>query len=168
MQSVGLPITDETKETPVRVSKMFVQEFSSHDQTPPKVAVFNRKNYDQYVVVKNIRFSSVCEHHHFPFFGDIHIGYHPKNKLAGLSKLARVSEYFASRPQLQEHLVVEIADYLFQELEPYGVMVVASATHTCMSCRGAKSTDSTTVTSKIVESSGYTLDKMEMMRMMGL
>lgn len=168
MKAAGLPLTEETRDTPMRVARMFMREFSSHLSDPPPVAVFNRRNYDQYVVVRDIGFSSICEHHHMPFFGLIHIGYHPKEKLAGLSKLPRVTQYFASRPQLQEHLVVEIADYLFKELQPHAVMVVASANHSCMSCRGIRSQGSSTVTSRILTAPGKDIDKSEVMRLMGL
>jgi GTP cyclohydrolase I len=168
MRALGLPITEETKDTPIRVARMFVAEFCSFNGRPPQVAKFRRKDYDQYVVVRDIEFASLCEHHHLPFDGMIHIGYHPKDWLAGLSKIARVVRYFAGRPQLQEHLVTQIAEYLFQQLDPNAVMVVARARHSCMSCRGARATESTTLTSKILTAEQCGIDKAEMLVLMGL
>ena len=167
MQALGLPLNEETDSTPYRVARMFSNEFCSHNGSPPDVALFKRKNYDQYIVVKDIEFVSLCEHHHMVFEGVVHVGYHPKEWLAGLSKIARVVKYFSGRPQLQEHLVVQIAEYLFKMLTPHGVMVVAEARHSCMSCRGIRSARAQTVTSKLIEAAEG-IDKSEMMRLMGL
>jgi GTP cyclohydrolase I len=168
MKALGLPINEETKDTPMRVARMFANEFCSFNGSPPQVAKFRRKEYDQYVVETDIEFASLCEHHHLPFEGVMHVGYHPKEWLAGLSKIPRVVLYFAGRPQLQEHLVTQIAEYLFQELEPHGVMVVAKARHSCMSCRGVRAVRTRTITSKILEARNQSLDKEEMLALMGM
>lgn len=168
MEELGLPLNEETKGTPDRVARMFLDDFTSHDAAPPKVALFNRKNYDQYVVIRDVEFSSICEHHHLPFSGVFHFGYHPQQWLAGLSKVPRVVKHFASRPQLQEHLTVEIAEYLFHQLKPFGVMVVGRATHSCMACRGVRSILSQTVTSKIITRPKVRMDKVELLKLMGV
>lgn len=149
MEAVGLPFDADSQETPARVSRMFFNEFSSYHQDPPKVALFPAKGYDQYVTENEIQFSSLCSHHHLPFSGLVYFGYHPKTWLAGLSKIPRVVRHFSQRPQLQEHLTCNIADYLFEELKPHGVMVVIEASHACMQCRGIRDPRSCTVTSKI-------------------
>ena len=166
MQILGLPLNEETELTPMRVAKMFLDEFCFYNGGLFEVAFFNRKNYDQYVVVRDIQFSSICEHHHLPFSGVVHVGYHPKEWLAGLSKLPRVVRYYSGRPQLQEHLVVEVAEYLFQQLDPYVVMVVAEASHSCMACRGVRDPKSKTITSKFITDEDYDFDKDEMLSLM--
>jgi GTP cyclohydrolase IA len=168
MVAVGLPLNNGTSETPMRVAKMFVEEFTSFDDPLPAVKLFENPNYDQYIVEKNIAFSSLCEHHHLPFTGKISIGYHPKAGVAGLSKLARVVKHFSHRPQIQERLTVQIAEYLFEELQPHGVMVVCEAAHTCMSVRGVRDPASVCTTSKLLEEEEGALDKGEMLRLMGL
>jgi GTP cyclohydrolase I len=167
MRALQLPVNEDTQDTPLRVARMFSEEFCSFNGGAPKVAKFKRKDYDQYVVVRNIEYASLCEHHHLPFEGMIHVGYHPREWLAGLSKIARVVRYFAGRPQLQEHLVRQIAEYLMDELNPHGVMVVAFARHACMSCRGVRAMSSETVTSTVLPDHGA-IDKREMMLLMGL
>jgi GTP cyclohydrolase I len=168
MEVIGLPLNEETDDTPYRVARMFLNEFCSFNGGAPPVAKFRRRDYDEYVVSNDIEFSSLCEHHHMPFTGTICVGYHPNEWLAGLSKIPRVVRHFASRPQLQEHLVTEIAEYLFQELEPHAIMVVAKAWHSCVSCRGVRSTRNQTVTSKIIQAEDHGMDKAEMLVLMGL
>lgn len=168
MEALELPLNDETETTPYRVAKMFHMEFCSHNGEPPEVKLFKRKAYDQYIVVRDIQFSSLCEHHHLPFTGVVHVGYHPREWLAGLSKIPRVVRYFASRPQLQEHLVVEVAEYLYSRLSPFAVMVIADGTHSCMSCRGIRDPKSRTITSKIIEADDAGFDKQEMLMLMGV
>lgn len=165
MEALKLPLNDETADTPLRVARMFGEEFCSHHSEPPKVALFSAKGYDQYVVETGIQFVSLCEHHHLIFQGEVSVGYHPDKKLAGLSKIPRAVEYFASRPQIQERLVMDIADYLFEQLQPHGLMVVAKATHSCVNCRGVRSRKAQTITSQVV---GEQMDKEEMMKLMGL
>jgi len=162
MIALGMPINDETVDTPKRIARMFSTDFSSFRKNPPQVALFNRQMYDQYIVIKDIQFSSLCEHHHLPFIGVAHVGYHPDQWLAGLSKVPRVVQHFAGRPQLQEHLTVQIADYLFEQLKPFGVMVVIEASHSCMSCRGIRDPRSRTYTSKFLGK----VDKSEMLALM--
>lgn len=111
--------------------------------------VFNNPDYDQMIILKDIEFASLCEHHCLPFHGKIHIGYIPDENICGISKLARVVDKFACKPQLQEALTQEIADYLEATLEPKGVIVVVEATHDCMRIRGVKKQNSVMVTSAI-------------------
>jgi GTP cyclohydrolase IA len=168
MKALNLPINEETRDTPMRVARMFANEFCSFNGSPPLVAKFKRKDYDQYVVVRDVTVHSLCEHHHLPFSGVMHVGYHPKEWLAGLSKIPRVIRYFAGRPQLQEHLVTQVAEYLMSELDPHGVMVVCQASHSCMRVRGVQDPCSETVTSRVIESRNQRLDKTEMLALMGL
>ena len=112
--------------------------------------LFQDEKHEEMVIVKDIPFYSCCEHHLVPFFGKAHIAYIPKGgRLTGLSKLARVVETFAKRPQLQERITKGIADIIMEELQPYGVMVVVEAEHMCMTMRGVKKPGSKTVTSAV-------------------
>jgi GTP cyclohydrolase I len=162
MKAAGLPLAGEAGKTPERVARMFVTEFCSHNGHPPAVALFDARGYDQYVVERDIRFSSLCSHHHLPFAGSMCVGYHPKRWLAGLSKIPRVIRYFAARPQLQEHLATEVAEYLYRELQPYGLLVVVEGLHSCMQCRGVMDPQTRTITSKLLGN----LDKHEMLTLM--
>jgi GTP cyclohydrolase I len=110
----------------------------------------NDENYDELVLVRNVPLRSVCEHHLLPFVGTVHIGYLPGERIIGLSKLARVAEHFACRPQVQERLTKQIADWLDEQLHPRGVGVVINAEHSCMTLRGVYSTGSATVTSTLL------------------
>lgn len=166
MSALGLPITKDSAKTPERVAKFFLEEFCSHDQKPPEVALFDAKGYDQYVVESHIPFVSMCDHHHLLFDGEMFVGYHPGKYLAGLSKIPRVIAHFAARPQIQEHLVRSVAEYLFAELKPKALMVIAKGRHSCVSCRGIKAHSALTTTSAVMEGEG--LDKAEMMRLMEL
>jgi GTP cyclohydrolase I len=103
--------------------------------------------YNEVVIVKDIRFESMCEHHLLPFLGKAHVGYLPDGRIVGLSKLARVVESLARRPQVQERMTEQIADLLMEELTPRGVAVILEATHTCMTIRGIRKPDSITTTS---------------------
>lgn len=135
-------------ETPARVARMYAELFSGlHDD--PRVhlqKVFTEK-YDEIVVVRDISFNSMCEHHLLPFMGKAHIGYVPNGKVLGLSKLARVVESVSHRPQVQERMTEEIAGLLESELDAKGVGVVVEATHTCMTIRGVRKPGSLCVTS---------------------
>jgi len=135
-------------ETPARVARMYAELFSGlHDD--PRVhlqKVFTEK-YDEIVVVKDISFNSMCEHHLLPFMGHAHIGYLPNGKVLGLSKLARVVESVSHRPQVQERMTEEIARLMESELDAKGVGVVVEATHTCMTIRGVRKPGSLCVTS---------------------
>lgn len=142
------PDREGLKETPARVARMYAELCSGlhHDARETLQKTFTQK-YDEIVLVKDIRFSSLCEHHLLPFFGRAHIGYLPNGKVVGLSKLARAVEMMARRPQVQEGMTEELADLLMNELNARGVGVVLEATHTCMTIRGVRSPDSICTTS---------------------
>lgn len=138
--------------TPDRVARMYEEIFSGLHEDPRKhlKVLFKNENHEEMVVVKDIPFYSSCEHHLVPFFGKAHVVYIPKDgRLTGLSKLARVIETLARRPQLQERITKETANIIMEELEPYGVMVVVEAEHMCMTMRGVKKPGSKTVTSAV-------------------
>src|SRR5438552_614838 len=126
-------------ETPDRVARMYAELFVGLRQNPRELLskTFTQK-YDEMVNVKDIRFESMCEHHLLPFFGKAHVAYLPNGKIVGLSKLARVVEVFARRPQVQERMTEELADLLMHELDARGVGVIVEASHTCMSIRGVR------------------------------
>ncbi|MGE0759204.1 MAG: GTP cyclohydrolase I FolE [Pirellulaceae bacterium] len=142
------PDREGLQDTPARVARMYAELFAGlHDD--PRVhlqRVFTEK-YDEVVLVRDIAFNSMCEHHLLPFMGQAHIGYIPRGKVLGLSKLARVVESVSRRPQVQERMTEEIANLLESELEPKGVAVVVEATHTCMTVRGVRKPGSLCVTS---------------------
>lgn len=135
-------------ETPARVARMYAELFSGL-HTDPRVhlrTAFTEK-YDEIVLVRDISFHSVCEHHLLPFMGHAHIGYLPDGRVLGLSKLARVVEDVSHRPQVQERMTETIADLLENDLGAKGVAVVVEATHTCMTIRGVRKPGSLCVTS---------------------
>jgi len=139
-------------DTPKRIAKMYEEIFSGLCEEPEKhlEIYFQNEKYEELVLVKDIPFYSYCEHHFVPFFGKAHVAYLPKNgKLTGLSKLARVVETVAKRPQLQERITATVADTIMKKLEPYGVIVVIEAEHMCMTMRGIKKPGSKTVTSAV-------------------
>jgi GTP cyclohydrolase I len=142
------PDREGLRETPARVARMY-QELFSGLHTDPRVHLqkFFTEKYDEMVLVRDIAFNSMCEHHLLPFIGKAHIGYVPSGKVVGLSKLARVVEEVSHRPQVQERMTEEIANLLEQELEVKGVAVVIEAAHTCMSIRGVRKPESVCVTS---------------------
>jgi GTP cyclohydrolase I len=135
-------------ETPARVARLYAEIFSGL-HTDPRDLVQKKftQKYDEMVLVKDIRFASMCEHHLLPFFGKAHIGYLPNGTIVGLSKLARVVEAVAHRPQVQERMTEELADLLTSELGARGVAVILEATHTCMTIRGVRKPDSVCTTS---------------------
>lgn len=138
--------------TPDRIARMYEEIFSGISEDPGKhlEVYFQEDGHEELVLVKDIPFYSVCEHHLVPFFGKAHVAYIPKNgKLTGLSKLARVVDTIAKRPQLQERLTSTIADTIMEKLQPYGVVVVVEAEHMCMTMRGIKKPGSKTITSGI-------------------
>jgi GTP cyclohydrolase I len=135
--------------TPLRVAKAMDFLTSGYDLTVDEVvrnAIFT-EHCKEMVVVREIEFYSLCEHHMLPFFGKAHVGYLPNGKVVGLSKVARVVDVFARRLQVQERLTNQIADALMDALEPHGLAVVMEASHTCMMMRGVQKQSSTTVTS---------------------
>ena len=137
-------------ETPNRVARMYAELFSGLHSDPARhlQKVFEER-YDELVLVRDISFNSICEHHLLPFMGVAHVGYLPDGKIAGLSKLARVVDEISRRPQVQERMTHQIADLLNNELDAKGVVVVLEATHTCMTIRGVCKPGSLTVTSAV-------------------
>ncbi|HWL95026.1 MAG TPA: GTP cyclohydrolase I FolE [Phycisphaerae bacterium] len=144
------PDREGLKNTPARVARMYEELFAGMRQDPRVhlQTVFTEK-YEEMVVLRDISFNSMCEHHLMPFEGKAHIAYLPDGKVVGLSKLARVVDAFALRPQVQERLTTQLADILMNELGAQGVAVVIQAVHTCMTCRGVKKPGSVMVTSAI-------------------
>lgn len=142
------PDREGLRETPSRVARMYAEMFSGLRTDPRKylARTFTQK-YDEMVLVKDISFESMCEHHLLPFMGRAHIAYVPNGKVVGLSKIPRTVEAFAKRPQIQEQMTEQLADLLMSELGARGVAVVLEATHTCMAIRGVRKTGSLTTTS---------------------
>jgi GTP cyclohydrolase I len=135
-------------ETPARVARMYAELFSGLREDPRvHLQKFFVEKYDEIVLVRDISFNSICEHHMLPFMGRAHIGYLPNGRVIGLSKLARVVEVVSKRPQVQERMTEEIADLLVEELDAKGVAVVIEATHSCMAIRGVRKPGSVCVTS---------------------
>ncbi len=148
LEGIGEDITREgIKETPERVARMW-EEFERERSFDFKLFE-EYSNYSEMIIVKDIPFYSMCEHHLLPFFGKAHIAYIPNKKICGLSKLVRTVRAVALRPQVQERLTEEVADIVQKELEPLGVGVVIEAEHLCMSMRGVRSPGHTTITSSL-------------------
>jgi GTP cyclohydrolase IA len=144
------PDREGLKETPNRVARMYAELTAGLRCEPAEhLRTFFTENYDEMVVLRDVPFHSLCEHHLLPFEGRVHIAYLPDGKVVGLSKLARVVDAFAFRPQLQERLTVQIADLLMEKLNAKGVVVVIEAVHSCMTCRGVKKPGSVMVTSAL-------------------
>jgi GTP cyclohydrolase I len=142
------PDREGLQETPARVARMYAEIFAGlHDDPRELLKKTFKQKYDEMVLVKDIRFDSICEHHLAPFFGKAHIAYLPQGRIVGLSKLARVVEVLSRRPQVQERMTEELADLLMAELDARGVGVVLEATHTCMTMRGVRKPDSVCSTS---------------------
>jgi GTP cyclohydrolase I len=172
MDTLGLDLTDDSlKGTPKRVAKMYIEEiFSGLDpKNKPKVALFDNKyQYNQMLVEKNITFYSNCEHHFVPIYGKAHIAYISSGKVIGLSKLNRIVQYYAKRPQVQERLTNQIGNELKEILQTEDIAVIIDAKHLCVSSRGIKDETSSTVTAyysgqfnsqeKIVELQNYLKD----------
>lgn len=151
MDVMGLDLTDDSLQgTPKRVAKMYIEEIFSglNPANKPKVALFDNKyQYNQMLVEKNITFYSNCEHHFVPIIGKAHVAYISSGKVIGLSKLNRIVQYYAKRPQVQERLTNQIAAELKNILETEDVAVIIDAKHLCVSSRGIKDDTSSTVTS---------------------
>ena len=151
MDILGLDRTDDSLQgTPRRVAKMYVKEIFSglNPANFPDIKLFeNKYKYQQMLVEKNILFYSNCEHHFVPIIGKAHVAYISSGKVIGLSKINRIVQHFAKRPQVQERLTVQIAEALRKALETDDVAVVIDATHLCVSSRGVKDVNSSTVTS---------------------
>lgn len=150
MEILGLDLSDDSlKDTPKRVAKMYVTEIFSglNPMNKPAVALFeNKYKYDEMILEKNITFYSNCEHHFVPIIGKAHVAYISNGKVIGLSKLNRIVDYFAKRPQVQERLTVQIANELKTILKTEDVAVVLDAKHLCVSMRGVKDEASSTIT----------------------
>jgi GTP cyclohydrolase I len=146
------PDRDGLVDTPARVARAYAEQFSGLSQDPEDVlgTVFDA-DYDELILVRDIEVYSTCEHHLVPFFGRAHVAYIPneKGQITGLSKLARLVDVYARRPQVQERMTSQIADALMRVLEPRGALVVIEAEHLCMSMRGVRKPGAKTVTSAV-------------------
>lgn len=138
-------------ETPRRVGRMYLELFRGlQREHEPTITCFpNEEGYSNMVIVKEINFFSLCAHHLIPFFGHAHVAYIPGAKIVGISKIARIVEFYARRPQLQERLTEQIVDFLVERLEPLGAMAVLEARHLCMEMRGVEKAGALTTTSAI-------------------
>ncbi len=145
------PEREGLRDTPKRVVASWKEIFSGYGQKPEDVlTVFGDEKYDEMIVVKDIEFYSMCEHHFLPFHGRVHIGYIPDGKIIGLSKLPRLVEIFARRLQNQERLTNQIARAIFSVLKPKGVGVIMEAKHLCIMARGVEKQNSEVVTSSLL------------------
>lgn len=149
LRALGISTDSESLSgTPGRMARAYAELFTPR---PFDLTTFpNEEQYDELVLARAIPVRSVCEHHLLPFVGTAHVGYLPGDRILGLSKLARVVEHFACRPQVQERLTKQVADWLCEQLKPKGVGVVIEAEHTCMTLRGVQATGSNTVTSTLL------------------
>lgn len=147
------PDREGMKDTPRRVVKSYEEFFSGYEKDPKKIlntTFTDVEGYDEMIVLRDIAFSSYCEHHMVPFTGRVHIAYLPNDRVVGLSKLARLVDIFAKRLQIQEKLTAQIATTLTDVLNPKGVAVVVEATHMCMTTRGVNKTGTVMQTSKLL------------------
>ncbi|MGB3363299.1 MAG: GTP cyclohydrolase I FolE [Thermodesulfobacteriota bacterium] len=145
------PKREGLRDTPDRMERMYKEITAGYHMDPKEVindAIFHIK-YDEMVVVKDIEFYSLCEHHMLPFFGKCNIAYIPNGKVVGLSKIPRIVEVFSRRLQVQERMTVQIAEFLKKELDPLGVAVVVEAHHLCMAMRGVKKSEANMLTSSM-------------------
>jgi GTP cyclohydrolase IA len=168
METLGLDLTDDSLcGTPLRVAKMYVEEvFQGLDpENKPAVTLFDNKyQYDQMLVEKDITVYSHCEHHFVPIYGKAHVGYISSGKVIGLSKLNRLVDYYARRPQVQERLTMQIGKALQQVLDTENVAVVIDAKHLCVASRGIRDTQSVTITSFYGGKFGNSVVKEEFLR----
>ncbi len=142
------PSREGLEGTPRRIAEMYREIFAGMDQDPKDIlSVGFEEGHEEMVVVRDIPFFSMCEHHLLPFHGVAHVGYIPKGRVVGISKLARAVELYARRPQVQERLTSQIADAIMEVIRPHGVGVVMEAEHLCMTMRGIKKPGSKVVTS---------------------
>lgn len=163
MDCLGLDTkSPDTKDTPARVAKVYQELLANNgktlsitiddpkDDTEIKLLKFDKGGMNELVTLFGIDFTSVCSHHLLPFTGKAHIGYLPDDFVAGVSKLARVVEFYSKKMQMQEHLTEDIANFLYDNLQPHWLIVVLEAKHLCMSIRGVKKSDAVMKTSKIL------------------
>jgi GTP cyclohydrolase I len=152
MGELNLDLDDPNyEETPERVAKMYLEMFHGlREGAEPKITTFpNEEGYHHMVIEREIPFYSMCAHHFVPFYGHAHIAYIPEAEVVGLSKLPRILEFYAKRPQLQERLTEQVAEFLWTKLQPQGVMVVIEARHLCVEMRGVKKPGALTATSAL-------------------
>ncbi len=153
IEAIGKGFSSESRDnTPERVAEMYAELFSGLDADPvAELAVGFEEGHCEMVILRDIPFYSMCEHHLLPFYGVVHVGYIPRvgGRVVGVSKLARVVEIFAKRPQLQERMTRQIADTLFEALQPDGAGVVIRAEHLCMTMRGIKKPGANVITSAV-------------------
>ena len=162
MDRLGIPKDENSEETAFRVAKMMLKErCKALYSDPPEVKTFPAESYDEYIVVKDIPYYSMCAHHHVTFYGKAHVAYWPVCKVVGLSKIARVVKYFAGKPQIQEALTAEIAEYLWKVLNPRGLLVKLDGKHLCMESRGVEAVGAITITQKMMGE----IDKTEAMEL---
>ena len=145
------PNREGLKDTPKRVARMYEEIFSCIGKDPKEaITVFETEGHEEMVILRDIPFYSMCEHHLLPFYGKAHVAYIPrKDRLAGLSKLARVVDMVSRCPQLQERITTKVADPLMKVLKPHGVLVIVDAEHLCMTMRGVKKPGSHMTTSAV-------------------
>jgi len=152
MSELNLDLNDPNyKRTPERVAKMYLEMFHGlREGAEPAVTTFpNDEGYHHMVIEREIPFYSMCAHHFVPFYGHAHIAYIPESEVVGLSKLPRILEFYAKRPQMQERLTEQVAEFLWSRLKPQGVMVVIEARHLCVEMRGVKKSGALTTTSAL-------------------
>ncbi|HEX9736515.1 MAG TPA: GTP cyclohydrolase I FolE [Thermoanaerobaculia bacterium] len=152
LEALGLDLADPNlRETDVRVAKLYAEMFHGlREGNEPRITTFpNDEGYTGMVAEVQIPFYSMCAHHLVPFYGHAHIAYVPTERIVGLSKLPRILEFYAKRPQLQERLTEQVVTFLEEKLEPQGAMVVIQARHLCVEMRGVKKPGAVTVTSAI-------------------
>ncbi len=146
------PKREGLKNTPDRVMRLYKEITSGYNEDPKEIingAIYNI-DYDEMVIVKDIEFYSLCEHHMLPFFGKAQVAYIPKKKVIGLSKIPRIVEVYARRLQVQERMTVQIANFLNETLKPKGVAVVVNGYHLCMAMRGVRKSDANMLTSSML------------------
>jgi len=146
------PKREGLKDTPDRVKRLYKEITSGYNEDPKEIingAIYNI-DYDEMVIVKDIEFYSLCEHHMLPFFGKAQVAYIPKKKVIGLSKIPRIVEVYARRLQVQERMTVQIANFLNETLKPKGVAVVVNGYHLCMAMRGVRKSDANMLTSSML------------------
>ena len=160
MDILEIPRTESNKNTPLRVAKMWCNELfvnrnnNNIEDLKARMKTFPNEYGSDIVIVKDIDFNSICEHHWLPFSGKVTVGYVPSDRVIGLSKIPRVVKYFSKKPQLQEQLTTEIGEFLLDLLKPHALFIEVESTHQCVKCRGAES-DCVTRTSYCRVQEGY-------------
>lgn len=170
LKAFGFNTTTDTtmSKTPARVAKAYAELFGGLYEEPPDISLEPKEECDEMIILKDIDFVSVCKHHLLPFRGRCSIAYLPKESIVGLSKLPRIVHYWAKRPQLQEALSNQIANFIMEKVEPLGVMVIIKGYHECVACRGIRERDSAFLTSAIRGIFTEQLVKTEAISLLGL